>query len=1322
MPENFDKFGFDASQAFAELQKLKKAFDAYSKTLLANAKASGQFNAEQQQMDDVLKRVSTFAELASGQFRSLADAQRATASEANKLNKVLAARPRVSLDRELDAERQRARLAKETALQEQKNRENRVRNRGARDLLERQIAPSARREASVKEIVDFDRSLDQFERTVSKSRLSLQDVAGVIKNLGGSYTGAAREVRDAAVQVVRANANISKSFLQENQKLFKGTQPGQIPEPTQVNAFPGRQLIAESREQGRQQRENDLRNITRGAKEAATALDKAAESSKNLNISLSSLGKIAFTQLALSGLFRVIGAFTEAVSAAKDYELQLASIQTISQEFAARDLTEISAQVRAISESFGLPLEDVATGLYDTLSNQIGTAAESIQFLNDAAGFARATNISLADSGNLLAGVLKSYGLAASDAADLTGKLFRAIDLGRLTGDELANTLGRVTGLARETGISIDEILASLAAFTIEGIKADEAMTLISNVMLKLIKPTENLKREFQELGVGSVELAIQAQGLQGFLQEITERSGTAAEAVGEFFNQIRGTRGVLGLVGKTADNYAEILAKIQKANEETAKSAEELIRRTAASQLNTQIQELRGLLVDGFGRPVIAAFVQVTNAVGGVQTAFIGLTVAAGGLAVAVGGPAVLTGVQTLTAALNGLAATSLRARVALLGLRAGAVGLGAGALTLGFISAANALVEYRASLAAADKSIKEFSASRREQAVRDLADLRSENNRRLEILDDTIKGTESRLRQLQVAYNQDFKASIDTQDRINSSLQRQLAKRVSTLQSFVSQLQNIQARAGDNVKKFQDTILDLQFEQGQGVFERSVRDLPEAKQADAFVRRSQQILEAAQTAFSQGNEEFAESLIENAQSLANKAADIDFSKQAQVNKVYQARVAIQQQLIAQEQARVRAAEEAEERNAAIADFVAQRVERLAELDLIEEKGNNSLERANEIQQERLRLIGQINTELGKISGQDAIKTVGSVQANLLLNQLKKGFVDPLTGEVGNLTQIADDQFQSLVGKLSQSASQTPIEFTIAFKDITGRDFDPVAGPAQIAQAFARSFAEVRQQLSAVQDLPGLERDIDIANQSLDARIQAFRDAAASRDASPAAVDAAGQFTGLIRQFQLAVGRGDLEQAQQVQTIIQGAAEKLATAVQNLTPGDTTAGAALTTAASNLFRDALKQTTTILESEAKALPLREVATNANAAATTLQGLSESARSTKDSLEAFKAQLFAPTQQRAAGGIMGPDTVSARLTPGEFVMHPRASQMFRPLLTRLNAMALPRFAQGGSVTNVGDVNINISGRAAEKVNARDLAQQFRRELRKGTIR
>lgn len=87
----------------------------------------------------------------------------------------------------------------------------------------------------------------------------------------------------------------------------------------------------------------------------------------------------------------------------------------------------------------------------------------------------------------------------------------------------------------------------------------------------------------------------------------------------------------------------------------------------------------------------------------------------------------------------------------------------------------------------------------------------------------------------------------------------------------------------------------------------------------------------------------------------------------------------------------------------------------------------------------------------------------------------------------------------------------------------------------------------------------------------------------------------------------------------------------------------------------------------------------------------------------------------------ATGGPVGVDTIPAMLAPGEFVMNAEATRRFASQLVAMNAGVRPVFrSEGGSVTNIGDINVTVQGGGTGRQTARSIAAELRRELRRGT--
>ena len=88
----------------------------------------------------------------------------------------------------------------------------------------------------------------------------------------------------------------------------------------------------------------------------------------------------------------------------------------------------------------------------------------------------------------------------------------------------------------------------------------------------------------------------------------------------------------------------------------------------------------------------------------------------------------------------------------------------------------------------------------------------------------------------------------------------------------------------------------------------------------------------------------------------------------------------------------------------------------------------------------------------------------------------------------------------------------------------------------------------------------------------------------------------------------------------------------------------------------------------------------------------------------------------------ATGGRpQGTDVIPAMLSPGEVVINAASARRFAAQLTAINAGVQPVYrSEGGSVTNIGDINVNVTGGGSSRQTARSIAAELRRELRRGT--
>lgn len=621
-----------------------------------------------------------------------------------------------------------------------------------------------------------------------------------------------------------------------------------------------------------------LREQMRAAKdtgsELANAGTKGANAGKAVLLSWQSVVRIFAIQVIHQAISRVTSAFGEAISEAQSYQTSLAEIQTIGGDLGL-SMGELDQRVRQLAVAFGQPLDTVAEGVYQTLSNQVGEASQTFEFLAASQKFAT-TAVTDADSAvNLLSSTINSFNLNAADAEITAAKLFKTIELGRIRAEEFANTFGRVAVLSNQLGVSLDETLASIATLTVQGLRYNEAFTLITNTQLKLIRPTDQLKAAFNELGVASAEAGIQAFGFQGFLEQLTEVSGDSASEIGGLFNRVRAIRGVLGLTADEGRRFNENLRRISNVNLDEFQEAFEKVFDTDAQQLQRELTDIQATLVSGFGQSAISVITALTGVFGGLRGTIITVTAAtaaaAGTFLIANGTAAAGVGIiLTYAGSFAALGASVSAATAFLFTTPVGLALLAAGAVT-----AVVAFSQLNNSIEQAAETQKRFAETETRRAIV------AEQRRRAALKkseDEILSNTQKFLQERTKAYRDANRDIIGLERAAFDNLTQQLDQRGSLLENFLSELKSAVADADAEIKKLEGQVQATGDELDQFNFDRSLRGANALQKSFANIQRSQEFARAAQDALRAGDQERAERLqdiSENAAKAALSAAD---------------------------------------------------------------------------------------------------------------------------------------------------------------------------------------------------------------------------------------------------------------------------------------------------------------------------------------------------------------------------------------------------------------------------------------------------------------
>lgn len=250
--------------------------------------------------------------------------------------------------------------------------------------------------------------------------------------------------------------------------------------------------------------------------------------------------------------------------------------------------------------------KELAVALYDVYSSGF-QGEQALSVLKVGAQGAAAGLTDAATSGRVLMATLNSGISGVKDARTAMDVLFKTVDLGVLSFGDLANQLGDVLPTAKTAGVSLQEVGAAIATMTRQGISAAESVTALNQMMLHVIKPTDDQAKLMKQLGIEYGITALSAKGLSGWLDDVIKKTGGNKQALVQLMPEVRGLKGLLSLTTQEGKLYKDMLSGMAKSSEgagATAKAAAQQ-QKGFENQLKLLRKELEKLAIE-FGEDLI--------------------------------------------------------------------------------------------------------------------------------------------------------------------------------------------------------------------------------------------------------------------------------------------------------------------------------------------------------------------------------------------------------------------------------------------------------------------------------------------------------------------------------------------------------------------------------------------------------------------------------------------------------------------------------------------------------------------------------------------
>ena len=311
---------------------------------------------------------------------------------------------------------------------------------------------------------------------------------------------------------------------------------------------------------------NVLKNLTVEASGLDEALEKVGDTARNTG---SQLKEMAARSMIFEGAMRSIETLRDMVGGLaapfNSFETAMRSANTMAGK-SGEEFDALSDKIVGLSKKIPLAREELANGLYQTISN--GVPEDNwIEFLDQSSKAAVGGLADLGQTVTVTSTLIKNYGLSWDKAGAIQDKIQMTAKNGVTSFEQLGQALPRVSGSASQLGVEMDELMAVFATTTGVTGNTAEVSTQLAAVLNALIKPSAEATQAAEAMGIGFNAASVQAAGgLENFLlgldasiQEYSAKTGQLSETIyGQLFGSAEALRLLGSLTGEQKDKFSE--------------------------------------------------------------------------------------------------------------------------------------------------------------------------------------------------------------------------------------------------------------------------------------------------------------------------------------------------------------------------------------------------------------------------------------------------------------------------------------------------------------------------------------------------------------------------------------------------------------------------------------------------------------------------------------------------------------------------------------------------------------------------------------------
>ena len=349
-----------------------------------------------------------------------------------------------------------------------------------------------------------------------------------------------------------------------------------------------------------------LKKVSNSLTESEKMTNRFGRNLKSIGGTMSSVGATVSTAMA-----PIMAAAAAGLKLHSDFERGMAKVSTLVDTNVV-SLQQLSNGIRQISDETGMSVTELAEAEYQAISASVDTAHVT-DFVRTAAIAAKAgfTDTTTAIDG--LTTVLNSYGLSAENAGKITDQMLMTQNLGKTTFGDLAQGIGSVGTAASLAKVSTDDLFASMAILTKNGVQTSEAFTGFQGILSAVSKQSQQTVKTAAAMGIDFTPEHLGQVGWIQFLTEVKEKVGDDQTAIQHLFGRVEAANAFkvltkdLGQLKDAQRAMGDSMGATELAFNKMLTPAEK--NKIAMNQMKNALMDLRGVVA-----PVVMATAQAVK------------------------------------------------------------------------------------------------------------------------------------------------------------------------------------------------------------------------------------------------------------------------------------------------------------------------------------------------------------------------------------------------------------------------------------------------------------------------------------------------------------------------------------------------------------------------------------------------------------------------------------------------------------------------------------------------------------------------------------